>query len=646
VTFGPTTTGAKSATLNVNVGAPATSTAVTLTGTATAGTGIVLVQSNSAQGTGVTSLPVAFSSANTAGNLIIAFVRMSGATIAPAPVTLTDTRNNVYVLAVAQAQTTDGSQVRIYYARTISAGANTVTATFSASNLHPWLAVYEYAGLNTLDQTASAQGINAAPSTGPTLTTTSGTELVFAGLGLPSGLAVTPTAGAGFTIRGTNLGVGNSQGATEATVVTATGPQTGTFVLSTNANWSAVVATFSAGVVIVPPVTITTTTLPNGSQNVAYNTTLAATGGTTPYTWSIVAPGTLPTGLSLNSGSGVISGTPTVAGTTNFTVRVTDATLATATQALSLTVNPPAALAITTTTLPAGTQNVAYTTTVAATGGTTPYTWSLVAPSTLPTGLALASGTGVISGTPTVAGTTNFTVRVTDASLATTTQALSITININTPIALAQPASTSSGSAGPLTAVSTAFGANNTAGNLIIAFVRMSTSTQTVTVTDSLGNVYTQAAAAVQIADGSQVHLFYARNILGGANTVTATFSASNNHPWLAVYEYRGLSTTAPLDQTASGTGSGTAASTAPTPTTTSANELVFAGFGLPASYTGTQAAGTGFTILNNVPNTGATALSVAATESKPATVVGAQTGTFNLGTVANWSAIVATFKQ
>ena len=56
---------------------------------------------------------------------------------------------------------------------------------------------------------------------------------------------------------------------------------------------------------------ITTTSLPDGQINVAYSTTLAATGGTTPYTWSLTS-GTLPSGLSLNASTGAITGTPTV----------------------------------------------------------------------------------------------------------------------------------------------------------------------------------------------------------------------------------------------------------------------------------------------------------------------------------------------
>ncbi len=59
------------------------------------------------------------------------------------------------------------------------------------------------------------------------------------------------------------------------------------------------------------PLTITTSSLPNGVINSAYSVTLAASGGTAPYnSWSIVA-GALPAGLNLNANSGAITGTPT-----------------------------------------------------------------------------------------------------------------------------------------------------------------------------------------------------------------------------------------------------------------------------------------------------------------------------------------------
>lgn len=76
---------------------------------------------------------------------------------------------------------------------------------------------------------------------------------------------------------------------------------------------------------VVPPVAITTTTLPGGSIGSAYTATLTATGGTLPYTWNVTA-GTLPAGLTLNSTTGVISGTPTGAGTASFSITVADST--------------------------------------------------------------------------------------------------------------------------------------------------------------------------------------------------------------------------------------------------------------------------------------------------------------------------------
>src|SRR4029077_5824889 len=86
-------------------------------------------------------------------------------------------------------------------------------------------------------------------------------------------------------------------------------------------------ATSSAAMLTVNPVTttlqITTTQLPGGVLAGAYTSTLAATGGTSPYAWTL-SNGALPKGLTLNN-AGVISGTPSVAGAFSFTVQVKDA---------------------------------------------------------------------------------------------------------------------------------------------------------------------------------------------------------------------------------------------------------------------------------------------------------------------------------
>ena len=88
----------------------------------------------------------------------------------------------------------------------------------------------------------------------------------------------------------------------------------------------------------IAPLLITTNTLLGGTAGALYFSTLTATGGTTPYSWSIVS-GSLPLGLLL-IGTGTISGIPAEEVTSNFTVQVTDANNSTATQSLSIFVTP------------------------------------------------------------------------------------------------------------------------------------------------------------------------------------------------------------------------------------------------------------------------------------------------------------------
>lgn len=174
------------------------------------------------------------------------------------------------------------------------------------------------------------------------------------------------------------------------------------------------------------PLSITTTSLPDGFVGQSYNQAVLATGGSGALTWSIVA-GTLPQNLSLNPTTGVIFGTPTARGTSSFTVQVVDTGGQTDTQALSILINPSSPPTITTTSLPGGTVGLPYSETLQATGGTGTLVWSLSAGS-LPANLSVSS-TGTISGTPTTAGTSNFTVKVTDALAQSDTQALSIAIS-------------------------------------------------------------------------------------------------------------------------------------------------------------------------------------------------------------------------
>lgn len=179
--------------------------------------------------------------------------------------------------------------------------------------------------------------------------------------------------------------------------------------------------------------TITTLGLPAATVGTAYSQTLQAGGGVAPYTWTVSA-GSLPSGLSLAAGSGVISGTPTASGISSFTIEVKDSesTPLTATVKLSITVNPTA-LVVTTSSLPAGTVGTAYSQTLQASGGVAPYTWS-VSIGTLPAGLSLAPGTGVISGTPTAAASSNFTVEVKDSESTPEAASASLSITVNASV--------------------------------------------------------------------------------------------------------------------------------------------------------------------------------------------------------------------
>ncbi len=185
-------------------------------------------------------------------------------------------------------------------------------------------------------------------------------------------------------------------------------------------------------ITIDPALKVSTTKLATGYAGTAYTATLAATGGSGKGLAWTISTGTLPKGLALAAATGIISGKPSAAATSSFTVQVKDSAANIATAKLTLTVNP--ALAISTKTLATGFIAVKYSAALAATGGTeTGYKWSITA-GTLPAGLTLTAGTGAITGKPVAKGSSKITFEVADSLAHTVTAALTITVNADLSI--------------------------------------------------------------------------------------------------------------------------------------------------------------------------------------------------------------------
>jgi uncharacterized protein YhjY with autotransporter beta-barrel domain len=234
------------------------------------------------------------------------------------------------------------------------------------------------------DQTLTADGC-----VGPcTFAVTSGALPTGVSLSSAGVLSGTPTAGGSFSF-----------------TVTATDAGAGGLTASRAYNVTVAAATIA----------LSPATLPGGQAGVSYSQTVTATGGTGPYSYSVTS-GALPAGVSLSS-AGLISGTPTAAGTFNIGITARDSSTGsgpyTATAAYSLSIAAPT-IVMSPATLPNATAAAAYSQTLTASGGTGPYRYAITA-GALPAGLSLSS-TGLLSGSPTAGGTFNFTITATDST--------------------------------------------------------------------------------------------------------------------------------------------------------------------------------------------------------------------------------------
>ena len=170
------------------------------------------------------------------------------------------------------------------------------------------------------------------------------------------------------------------------------------------------------------------------TAGISYSFPVAVSGGATPYAFAITT-GSLPSGLTINAITGVISGTPAINSGKepySFTLRVSD----TASQSQSVQLvgtiasNPVGGVKIVSTTIP-GIAVGAVVTGVSTSGGVTPLTFS-IASGSLPSGLSINSTTGAITGNVPIGqgnATYGFAIKVVDAAGANDTGSFTGTVN-------------------------------------------------------------------------------------------------------------------------------------------------------------------------------------------------------------------------
>jgi hypothetical protein len=286
---------------------------------------------------------------------------------------------------------------------TINSGTGVISGTVLASN-----ATYGNGGPYSITVTATnSVGADSKTYTGSlnaalNITTTSLNAGTY-NVAYSQTIAATGYPAASFSATGLPAGLSISTSG----VISGTPTTRGTFTVNVTAtNGVGADATQSYGLVILDKPTITTASLGNITVGTAFNNTISATGQPSA-TFSATG---LPTGITLNSSTGVISGTILASDSTygaggNYSITVT-ATNSVGTNVKTYTGSIYAAPVFTTTSLNTGTYNVAYSQTVNVTGNPA----ATLAATGLPSGLSM-SASGVISGTPTTRGT--FTVNVT-----------------------------------------------------------------------------------------------------------------------------------------------------------------------------------------------------------------------------------------
>ena len=247
----------------------------------------------------------------------------------------------------------------------------------------------------------------------------SGQTLTYSATGLPAGLSINSSTG---LISGTPTTAGTSSVTVTATDTTgASGSASFTWTINPAPN----------------TVSVTNPGNQTGTVGTAVSLQIQASDSASGQTLTYSATG-LPAGLSINSSTGLISGTPTTAGTSSVTVTATDTTGASGSASFTWTINPaPNTVSVTNPGNQTGTVGTAVSLQIQASDSASGQTLTYSATG-LPAGLSINSSTGLISGTPTTAGTSSVTVTATDTTGASGSASFTWTVSARPPTAVNQ----------------------------------------------------------------------------------------------------------------------------------------------------------------------------------------------------------------